>query len=317
MQKNLGKVALVFGASGFVGSNLIRPMTLNNRRIIIFTRSPYNNNKLKMFGPPGSIDLEKVFLFDEKEIRKLLKVSDVVINLCGILNESKRNSFEAIHVRFPEMLSKLCSEYSNVQKLIHISALGIEESAATSSYAKSKLRAEKIIQENYNKNSVILSPGIIVGLDDKFFNLFGSLCQYLPALPLIGGGSTLMQPVYIDDVVKSIVAVVEKEEIENNIYEIFGKDQFSFKELMQLLLKEIKKKRLLLNIPFPAAKILARFAELLPKPLLTRDQVELLRYSNCSTGKYPGLDKLNINPTPITTVLPKICWRFRKGGQFA
>ena len=316
MQKNQGKVACIFGASGFVGSNLIRPMTSNNWRILAVTRSPYLNNSLKMFGPPGSIDLEKIFLFDEQGIRKLLKVSDVVINVVGILNSKKENSFESIHVRFPKMLSKLCSEYNNIKKLIHISALGIEKSAATSSYAKSKLRAEKIVLENFN-NSIILRPGIIVGISDKFFNLFGSLSQWSLVLPLIGGGSNLMQPVYIGDVVKSIVAVVEKEEIENNIYEIFGKDQFSFKELMQLLLKEIKKKRLLLNIPYPAAKILARFAELLPKPLLTRDQVELLRYSNCSTGKYPGLDQLNINPTPITSVLPKICWRFRKGGQFA
>ena len=314
MQKNPGKVACIFGCSGFLGSNIVRPLTRKGWRIIAVTRSPYKNNRLKMYGPVGDVDLEKLSnLFDEEEIRKFLKASSVVINCVGILNESRQNSFEAIHTRFPAMLSRLCAEYD--KSLVHISSLGIEASSATSRYAKTKLEGEKIILETLKNKSIILRPGIIVGIDDKFFNLFGTLSQFLPALPIIGNPS--MQPVYVGDVVKSIVAVVEKEEIENNIYEIFGKDQYTFKQLMQLLLKEIRKKRLLLNIPFPAAKILARFAELLPKPLLTRDQVELLRYSNCSTGKYPGLDQLNINPTPITTVLPKICWRFRKGGQFA
>ena len=316
MQKNLGKVALIFGASGFLGSNLIRPLTLNNWRILAVTRSPYKNNKLKMFGSPGDVDLEKLKnLSDEESIRRLLKASDVVINLLGILNPSKRNSFQDIHVQFPKMLSRLCSEFKNVKRLIHISAGGIEESSATSSYAKTKLDGEKIILETLKNKSIILRPGIICGIDDGFFNLFGSLSQFLPALPIIGNPS--MQPVYVGDVVKSIVAVIEKEEIEHNIYEIFGKDQYTFKELMQLLLKEIKKKRLLLNIPFPVAKILARVLEMLPKPLLTRDQVELLRYSNCSIGKYPGLDQLNINPTPIKSVLSRIVWRYRKGGEFA
>ena len=316
MQKNLGSVACVFGCSGFLGSNLVAPLIREGWRIIAVTRSPYKNNKLKMFGPPGDVDLEKLGnLSDEERIRKFLKVSTVVINLVGILNPARRNSFQDIHVRFPKKLSKLCSEYENIKKLIHISSGGIEASSATSSYAKSKLDGEKIILENLKNKSIILRPGIIVGIDDKFFNLFGTLSQFLPALPIIGNPS--MQPVYVGDVVKSIVAVVEKEEIENNIYEIFGKDQYTFKQLMQLLLKEIRKKRLLLNIPFPVAKILARFAELLPKPLLTRDSVELLRYRNCPTGKYPGLKELNIKPTSIESVLPQIVWRYRQGGQFS
>ena len=316
MQKNLGSVACVFGCSGFLGSNLVAPLIREGWRIIAVTRSPYKNNKLKMFGPPGDVDLEKLGnLSDEERIRKFLKVSTVVINLVGILNPTRRNSFQDIHVRFPKKISKLCSEYKNIKKLIHISSGGIEASSATSSYAKSKLDGEKIILENLKNKSIILRPGIIVGIDDKFFNLFGTLSQFLPALPIIGNPS--MQPVYVGDVVKSIVAVVEKEEIENNIYEIFGKDQYTFKQLMQLLLKEIRKKRLLLNIPFPVAKILARFAELLPKPLLTRDSVELLRYRNCPTGKYPGLKELNIKPTSIESVLPQIVWRYRQGGQFS
>ena len=316
MQKNLGSVACVFGCSGFLGSNLVAPLIREGWRIIAVTRSPYKNNKLKMFGPPGDVDLEKLGnLSDEKGIRKFLKVSTVVINLVGILNPARRNSFQDIHVQFPKKISKLCSEYKNIKKLIHISSGGIEASSATSSYAKSKLDGEKIILKNLKNKSIILRPGIIVGIDDKFFNLFGTLSQFLPALPIIGNPS--MQPVYVGDVVKSIVAVVEKEEIENNIYEIFGKDQYTFKQLMQLLLKEIRKKRLLLNIPFPVAKILARFTELLPKPLLTRDSVELLRYRNCPTGKYPGLKELNIKPTSIESVLPQIVWRYRQGGQFS
>ena len=308
------KIATIFGASGFIGRHLIRSLTEKDFRIIAATRSPYLYGYLKPLGNPGQIDLEKVNLFEEENLRTLIKNSDVVINLVGILYENKKQKFENIHVKFPSLLTKLCNE-QNIKKLVHISALGINETA-NSQYMQSKLKGEKNILNNFNR-SVILRPSIIFGPEDKFFNQFAALAEFFPALPLIGGGLTYFQPIYVGDVVKSIVTILEKEEINKNIYELGGPQTFTFKELMEILLKQIKKKRFLVPIPFSFAKFQAKILQLLPKPLLTTDQVEMLKYDNIVTNKYPTLKDLKISPKTLESVLPDYIWRFRKGGQFA
>ena len=308
------KIATIFGASGFIGRHLIRSLTEKDFRIIAATRSPYLYGYLKPLGNPGQIDLEKVNLFEEENLRTLIKNSDVVINLVGILYENKKQKFEDIHVKFPALLTKLCNE-QNIKKLVHISALGINETA-NSQYMQSKLKGEKNILNNFNR-SVILRPSIIFGPEDKFINQFAALAEFFPALPLIGGGLTYFQPIYVGDVVKSIVTILEKEEINKNIYELGGPQTFTFKELMEILLKQIKKKRFLVPIPFSFAKFQAKILQLLPKPLLTTDQVEMLKYDNIVTNKYPTLKDLKISPKTLESVLPDYIWRFRKGGQFA
>ena len=316
MQKNLGKVACIFGCSGFLGSNLVRPLTLKGWRIIAATRSPYKNNRLKMYGPVGDVDLEKLSnLFDEEEIKKFVKASDIVINCVGILNESKQSSFSDIHTHFPAMLSKLCAEYN--KSLVHISSLGIEASSATSKYAKTKLEGEKNILETLKNKSIILRSGLMLGTDDKFFNTLGSLCQISPFLPLIGRGLNYIQPIAVTDTAKAIVEVLEKEEINNNIYELGGPDIFTFKKLMEILLKQIKKKRFLLPIPIPFAKVLGKILQVMPKPLLTADHVELMRYDSIVSKKHPTLKDLMIKPKNINEVLPSYIWRHRQEGQFS
>ena len=314
MQKNPEKVACIFGASGFIGRHLIRRLTKKDFRIIAATRSPYLHGYLKPLGNPGQIDLEKVNLFDEERLRILIKSSDVVINLVGILHETKKQKFEDIHAKFPDLLSKLCSEL-NIKKLVQISALGINETVS-SQYMQSKLKGEKNIINNFNR-SVILRPSVIFGPEDKFFNQFASIAEFFPVFPLIGGGLTYFQPIYVGDIAKAIMAVLEKEEINNNIFELGGPQIFTFKELMKILLKEINKKRFLVPIPFLFAKFQAKILQLLPKPLLTTDQVEMLKYDNIVTNKYPTLKDLKINPKTIESILPNYIWRFRKGGQFA
>ena len=308
------KIATIFGASGFIGRHLIRRLTKKDFQIIAATRSPYLHGYLKPLGNPGQIDLEKVNLFDEERLRTLIKSSDVVINLVGILYETKKQKFEDIHVKFPDLLSKLCSEL-NIKKLVHISALGINETVS-SQYMQSKLKGEKNIINNFDR-SVILRPSVIFGPEDRFFNQFASLAEFFPVLPLIGGGLTYFQPIYVEDIAKSIVAILEKEEINNSIYELGGPQTFTFKELMKILLKQIKKKRFLVPIPYSFAKFQAKILQLLPKPLLTTDQVEMLKYDNIVTNNYPTLKDLKINPKTIESVLPDYIWRFRKGGQFA
>ena len=231
----------------------------------------------------------------------------------GILYETRKQKFENIHAKFPDLLSRVCGE-QNVEKLVHISALGINEKV-NSKYMQSKSKGEKNILNNF-KNSIILRPSVVFGPEDNFFNQFASLAEFLPALPLIGGGQTKFQPIYVGDVTKSIVAILEKEEIDNNIFELGGPEIFTFKELMKILLKEIKKKRFLISIPFGIAKFQSYFMQLMPKPLLTPDQVTMLKYDNVVSGQYPGLRDLGISAKTIQSILPKYIYRFRKGGQF-
>ena len=307
------KVATIFGASGFIGRHLIRRLTEKDFQIVAATRSPYLHGYLKPLGNPGQIDLEKANLFDEKNLKTLIRNSDVVINLVGILYETKKQKFEDIHANFPDLLSRICNDL-NVEKLIHISALGINENVS-SKYFQSKLMGEKKILNNFN-NSIILRPSIVYGDGDNFFNQFASLAEFLPALPLIGGGQTKFQPIYVLDLCKAIVAILDKEEIDENIYELGGSQVYTFKEMMEILLKQIKKKRFLMSIPFSIAKFQAKILQLLPRPLLTTDQVEMLKYDNIVTNNYPTRKDLKINPQTIESILPKYIWRFRKGGQF-
>ena len=213
------KIATIFGASGFIGRHLIRRLTQKNYRIIAVTRSPYLHGYLKLLGNIGQIDLEKVNIFDEEKIRPIIESSDIVINLVGILFENKIQKFENIHAQFPYLIAKLCKEY-NVEKLVHLSALGANINS-NSNYMKSKARGEKYILDNI-KNSVILRPSVIFGPEDNFFNQFASLTQFLPFLPLIGGGKNKFQPIYVLDVVKSIITVLEKEKDESAIFAMAG-----------------------------------------------------------------------------------------------
>ena len=308
------KIATIFGATGFIGRHLIRRLTEKDFRIIVATRSPYLHGYLKPLGDPGQIDLERVNLFDEKTLKVLLKNSNVVVNLVGILYETRKQKFENIHSKFPELLSKLCNEHG-IEKFIHLSALGINEDVK-SMYMRTKLQGEKNILNNFD-NSIILRPSIVFGPEDKFFNQFASLSQFLPFLPLIGGGQTKFQPIYVGDVAKAIATILETEEIDNKIYELGGAEIFTFQQLMNILPKEIQKRRFLIPIPFSIAKFMARILQLFPKPLITTDQIEMLKEDNVVSNNYGTLRDLNIEPTTIESILPHYIYRFRKGGEFA
>ena len=231
----------------------------------------------------------------------------------GILYETRKQKFDHIHSHFPYLLSNLCNELG-IKNLVHISALGVKEKH-DSLYMKSKLEGEKNIQDTF-KPSVILRPSVVFGPEDKFFNTFASLAQFSPVLPLVGGGKTKFAPIYVGDLAKAIVKALELNNSEPKIYELGGPENYSFKELMEILLREIKKKRFLIPIPFGFAKFQSYFLQMLPNPLLTPDQVELLKHHNIVSGDYPTLDDLGITGTPIESILSKYIYRFREGGQF-
>ena len=307
------KIATIFGGSGFLGRHLVRKLTEKEYRVIVATRSPYLSGFLKPLGNPGQIELVKTNIYDEDSIRKILKKSDIAINLVGILSENKKQKFEFLHSEFTKLLAKLCAEL-NLKKLIHISALGVKENH-TSKYMQSKFLGEKNIINNFDA-SIILRPSIIFGPEDKFFNTFASIAQFSPILPLIGGGHTKFEPVYVNDVAEAIVRSIELNIFKPTIYELGGPSIYSFKELLNILLKTIKKKRLLVPIPFSVARLNSYFLQMMPNPLLTPDQVELLKYDNIASGQFPNLNDLDIYPSNVQSILPKYIYRFRTGGQF-
>jgi NADH dehydrogenase len=312
MQNNQ-KIICLFGGGGFLGKHLMRQLTRLDYRVKVATRNPYLKGYLKPLGSPGQIELFKTNIFDLEDLKQVLKNCDFAINLVGILHETRKQKFSQIHSQFPYLLSNLCNEIG-INNLIHVSALGIKEKRL-SRYMQSKLQGEKNIQENF-KPSVILRPSVIFGPEDKFFNTFASVAQFSPVLPLIGGGKTKFAPIYVGDVAKAIVKSLELNNSEPKIYELGGPENYSFKELMELLLREIKKKKFLISIPFGIAKLQSYFLQMMPNPLLTPDQVEMLKYNNIVSGDYPTLKDLGITGTSISSILPKYIYRFRTGGQF-
>ena len=312
MQNNQ-KIIAIFGGGGFLGKHLMRQLTKLDFRVKVATRNPYLKGYLKPLGNPGQIELIKTNIFDSEDVKRVLNNCDFVINLVGILYETRKQKFNQVHAQFPYLLSNLCNEIG-IKNLIHVSALGVKE-GHISKYMKSKLQGEKNIIENF-KRTVILRPSVIFGPEDNFFNTFASMAEFSPFLPLIGGGKTKFAPIYVGDVAKAIVKALELNNSEPKIFELGGPENYSFKELMEILLKEIKKKRFLLPIPFGFAKFQSYFLQMMPNPLLTPDQVELLKYNNIVSGDHPTLKDLGITGTPIQSILSKYIYRFREGGQF-
>ena len=312
MQNNQ-KIIAIFGAGGFFGKHLMRQLTKLDYRVKVATRNPYLKGYLKPLGNPGQIELFKTNIFNSEDVKQVLKNCDLAINLVGILYETRKQKFNQVHAKFPYLLSNLCNEIG-VKNLVHISALGVRE-GHISKYMQSKLEGEKNIQKVF-KPSVILRPSLVFGPEDKFFNVFASIAQFSPALPLIGWGKTKFSPIYVGDVAKAIVKTLKLENSKPKIYELGGPKNYSFKELMEILLEEIKKKRFLIPIPFSVAKLQSYFLQMMPNPLLTSDQVDMLKYNNIVSGEYPTLEDLGIRGKTIQSILPKYIYRFRTGGQF-
>jgi NADH dehydrogenase len=263
----------------------------------------------------GYIDIVEANIFDEKKIRALFKKTDICINLIGILFEQKKgNTFKNIHSIFPSLLAKLCKEY-NLKHFIHLSALGIND-AVDSEYAKSKLEGENNVLKNFPL-ATILRPSIVYSVDDNFTTNFMTLLNRLPIFPLYYEGKTKFAPIHCSDLTDTINHIISKN-IYSKIIECTGPEIISFKELLQKLLYLINKKRILVPFPLPLAKFSARFFELLPNPLLTSDQLRLLKYDNISSGKYKTNSEIGIPSVRyFEEEVKKYCYMWREAGQFS
>jgi len=294
------KTITVFGGTGFVGRNLISKLAKKGFKIIVPTRNPYLHGYLKPLGEPGQIEVIKFHFSDLDHLKSLIQDSEYVINCIGILYESKDQTFNNLHHLFPKFLSSVLNK-EVTKRFIHISALGVNEESR-SLYIKSKLSGEKAVIENFN-NSIILRPSIIFGVDDNFFNLFNKLINLLPVIPLVGARSKF-QPCYVGDISDAIINIIDNHKINNGIYELGGPNIYSFKELIEVLLKQLNKKRLIIELPEFVAGIQARIMQLFPKPLLTVDQIEILKSDNVCTGSIPSFNNLDVQPLSIETILP-------------
>ena len=310
------KNCLIFGGSGQIGGNLIRKLTKNDIKVTVVTRNIHQKGlKIKTQGNAGYIDIKESSIYDENKIEKLFNEADFCVNLVGILYENKRgNTFHNIHTVFPTLLAKLSRKY-NLENFLHISALGINE-ASDSKYAISKLEGEKNILNNFPK-ATILRPSIVFSSSDNFSTLFMTLLNRLPFFPIYYSGKTKFTPIHCSDLTDIIHHLLLKKS-DSQIIECVGPEVLTFREILEILLNLIEKKRFLIPVPLTFANLSAKFLQLFPKPLLTQDQLKLLKYDNIVSGKYKTNRDIGV-PSKLffKTEVKKYCHMWREGGQFS
>ena len=308
-----GKKVLIFGGGGFIGSHLVKHLCKESCQINIISRDTKKTCHSFFANEPGQIKIKKINTFNQQEIDNLVDGCDIIFNLIGILAESKKNKFDFVHCKIPEMIAK-SAQKKNIRNFIHISALNVNK-IHSSSYANSKFLGEKKIKEIF-PNSLIIRPGVVFGKGDNFTNFFSSISNFSPFLPLIGTPEinfsngilksfnftkrVKFQPLYVGDLVKFMIHVYHEK---NKIYDLVGPVVKSFAEIFDVILKHQGKKRIYLPLPFFAAKIVAFFLETLPNPLLTRDQINLLHHDSVSAKGLVNLKKVVKNPASMETIV--------------
>ena len=301
----------VFGGSGFVGRHTVRALARAGWRIRVAVRHPNRAFFLRPLGSVGQIDIIKCDITDPDQVARALHGADAAVNLCGILFQAGQ-TFEDLQADGAAHVAQAAAA-AGLGALVHVSALGAD-TESNSEYAVTKAEGEEAVREAFPK-AVILRPSIIFGPEDGFFNKFAALARFTPALPLIGGGRTRFQPVFVGDVAQAVVTSLSRQD--GRTYELGGPAVYSFKELLQLILRETGRRRILVPLPFGLALLKAAFLQILPKPLLTVDQVRLLKKDNVVSPTAPGLAELGITPTSVEAVVPSYLWRFHPKGEYA
>jgi uncharacterized protein YbjT (DUF2867 family) len=311
----------VIGASGFIGRSVVKRLAERGAVIAAIGRDVERSRLLAPMGDVGQIAAVRASLHDEARLRAALEHVDAVVNLAGILAERGARTFEAVHHQGPALLGRL-AKAAGVKHVVHVSALAADP-ASPSAYARSKAAGETALRTAFPE-AVILRPSVVFGPEDNFFNRFAALAQVIPVLPLIGGGVTRFQPVYVGDVAAAVVAALEDPAASGRTFELGGPRIYTFKELMRLVLAETHRRALLVPLPWGLAKLQAALLEIpskllniLPDPPLTRDQVELLKRDSVVSAGAATLADLGIAPTAVEAVLPSYIDPYRRHGWFA
>jgi NADH dehydrogenase len=308
------QICTILGGGGFIGRYLVRNLTKKNYRCIISTRNAFQKGYLKTQATPGSIELINWNPNNFDELKESIKNSDIVINLIGILYETRKQKFMNIHAGIPEAISKICTQ-SNVKKFIHVSAIGANENSQ-SLYQRSKFQGEVKVLTNF-KNTVIIRPSVVCGTEDNFTNLFSKL-SILPVIPVVGINYKF-QPILVSDVADATVKAIETKDNHGKIYEIGGPQIISFGDMVKSIMRTLNKKRFVVEMPMSIAKIQSTLISMIPiPPILTRDQCKILSEAdNVVSNNHLTLQDLNVKPSDVEEAMKKWLWRYRDGGQFA
>ncbi len=308
------KVVTLFGGSGFIGRYLVRHLARQGHVIRVAVRHPDRATFLKPLGDVGQITPIPASVQHEESVRRAVEGADAVVNFVGILFERGKRTFLAVHVEGARRVAE-AAKAAGVDALVHLSALGAD-AGAPARYAKSKAAGETAVLTAFPQ-ATIIRPSIVVGPEDDFFNRFAAMSQLSPFLPLINGGETKFQPAYVGDVAEAIAVALLEPGHGGKTYELGGPQVYSFKQLLQLLLKEISRKRTLIDLPSGLASFQARFMEFLPVPPLTRDQILLLQKDNVVSPEALTFKELGIEPQAIEAILPTYLDKYRRGGRFS
>jgi uncharacterized protein YbjT (DUF2867 family) len=303
----------VFGGSGFIGRHLVGRLAKQGWIVRAAVRHPSAARFLKPMGDVGQITPIRVPVQDPVAVEAAVDGASAVVNLVGVLYEKGAQTFAAVHARGAHTIAEAAAR-AGVARLVHLSAIGADLHGEAD-YARSKGAGEAAVKTAFAA-ATILRPSIVFGPEDDFFNRFAAMARLSPVLPLIGGGQTRFQPVYVGDVAAAIAKAIVDPACRGKTYELGGPRIYTFKELMELLLHEIRRERILLPLPFALANLQASMLELLPVPPLTRDQVKLLRRDNVVSPKALTLKDLGIKPTAAEVILPTYLDRYRPGGRF-
>jgi uncharacterized protein YbjT (DUF2867 family) len=301
----------VLGASGFVGRYVVQRLAAAGAVIAAAGRHAGTAGFLKPMGDVGQIACIETDLCDDEALAAVIAGADSVVNAVGTLYECGRQTFDAIHHRLPARLGA-AARAAGTRRIVHVSAIGAD-AQSPAAYGRSKAAGETALHAVF-PGAVVLRPALVFGPEDSFFNRFAALARFAPALPLIGGGRTRFQPVYVGDVADAVMAALAMPESENRLFELGGPEIHTFRALMELMLRTIGRQRLLVPVPFGLARVKAALLELLPVPPLTRDQVRMLERDNVVAPGMPGLAALGITPTALELILPTYLDRFRRRG---
>lgn len=320
--KDLGPSAMqnlvtVIGGSGFVGLQAVRQLAKAGWRIRVAVRNPSLAYKMRLMGDVGQIDVVQANIRNRESLDRAMDGATAALNLVGVLYEAGRQGFTAVHATGAKNAAE-AARAAGVTRFVQMSALGADPASA-SKYARTKAEGEAAVREVY-PDAAIVRPSVVFGEGDGIFERFAAMAQLSPVLPLVGGGTTRFQPLFVGDLGEALARIVTDPASAGQIFELGGPAVLTFRELMEKLLAETGQRRLLLPVPLPVAAGLGAVGDLLAgflPPPITSDQVELLKTDNVVSGQYPGLAALGVTPTTLETVLPTYLYRYRKGGQYA
>ena len=303
----------VLGGSGFIGRYVVQRLAARGDVVPVGCRHAEEARFLMTFGLVGQIAAVSVAIDDEALLPAFLAGSEALVNCVGILQERGSQTFERAHHLGPARMARVARE-AGVGRLVHISAIGADP-RSPSAYARTKAAGEAAVRDAF-PTATILRPSVVFGPEDQFFNRFAAMAMISPMVPVIGGGQTRFQPVYVGDVADAVLKCLEDPATAGRTYELGGPKVYSFRELIELLLKEIRRKRILVDLPFGVAGFQARLMSILPNPPLTPDQIELLKRDNVVSSGALTLAALGISATAVEGILPAYLDRFRRGGWY-